>query len=269
MEKQIKYTEDVLFNNYMVSSLGEEQIHSQIPFYFDEETYENMVFYSERINKISLDILQGIEDKHKKLLDYFEDFKFKDKIFNLKCPIAPMVWTRYDTFRDEENNIYFAEFNYDKPCGQKEMHLAGNCNFDGNLNVEFIENFIKELLEICCNYSSLANSGEKINVGCLMDPCHYEELHHSYYFKHILKNTNINIVQVGSTNLSVKDEQVYGYSNIKLPIILRLFPTEFFYEISNISEILECVDKGKVLLINDPRIIAIQSKGFWIRSIQH
>lgn len=263
MEKQIKYTEDVLFNNYMVSSLGEEHVHSQIPFYFDEETYENMVFYSERINKISLDILQGIKDEHKKLLDYFEDFQFKDKIFNLKCPIAPMFWTRYDTFRDEQNNIYFAEFNYDKPCGQKEMHLAGKCNFEGNLNVEFIENFIKELLEVCYNYSSLANPGEKINVGFLMDPCHYEELHHSYYFKHILKNTNINIVQIGPTNLSVKDEYVYGYSNIKLPIILRLFPTEFFYEISNINEILECVDKGKVLLINDPRIIAIQSKGFF------
>lgn len=263
MEKQIKYTEDVLFNNYMVSSLGEEYVHSQIPFYFDEETYENMVFYSERINKISLDILQGITDTHKEVLDYFDDFQFKDKIFNLKCPIAPMFWTRYDTFRDEQNNIYFAEFNYDKPCGQKEIHLAGKGNFEGNINVEFIDNLIKELLEICCNYSSLENSEEKINVAFLMDPCHYEELHHSYYFKHILKDTNINIVQVGPNNLSVKDGHVYGYSDIKIPIILRLFPTEFFYEISNINEILECVDKGNVLLINDPRIIAIQAKGFF------
>jgi uncharacterized circularly permuted ATP-grasp superfamily protein len=48
-----------------------------------------------------------------------------------------------------------------------------------------------------------------------------------------------------------------------MPIILRLFPTEFFYEISNIEEILDCVDKGNTLLINDPRIIAIQAKGFF------
>ena len=112
-----------------------------------------------------------------------------------------MFWTRYDAFRDEQNNVYFAEFNYDKPCGQKEMHLAGKSDFDGNLNVGFIDNVIKELLEICSGYS---NCEEKINVGFLMDPCHYEELHHSYYFKYIFKNTNINIVQVGPNNLSVK-----------------------------------------------------------------
>lgn len=261
MKKQILYTEDVLFNNYMVSSLGEEYVHSQIPFYFDNATYENMVFYSEEINRISLEILQEITGRHKDALNYFDNFLYKDKIFNLKCPISPMFWTRYDTFRDVDNNIYFAEFNYDKPCGQKEMHLAGKSDFDGNINVDFIDSVIKELVKICYNYSK---SEEKINVGFLMDPCHYEELHHSYYFKHILKNTtNINIVQVGPNNLSVKDGYVYGYSKIKLPIILRLFPTEFFYEISNISEILECANNGNLLLINDPRIIAIQAKGFF------
>ncbi|AGX44765.1 glutathionylspermidine synthase family protein [Clostridium saccharobutylicum] len=260
MKKQFKYTEDVLFDNYMVSSFGEEYVHSQIPFYFDIDTYEDMVFYSEEINRISLKILKEISGNHKRALNYFDDFPLKDKIFNLKCPISPMFWTRYDTFRDVENNIYFAEFNYDKPCGQKEIALDGKMSFKGNLNLQFIDNIIKELLKICCSY---INSDEKINVGFLIDPCHYEELHHSYYFKHILKNTNVNIVQVGPTNLSVKDGDVYGYSSIKLPIILRLFPTEFFYEITNIEDILECFDKGNVLLINDPRIVAIQAKGFF------
>lgn len=260
MEKQISYTEEVLFNNYMVSSLGEEYVHSQIPFYFDKPTYDDMVLYSEEINRISLKILNEITGNHKAALNYFDDFPFKDEIFNLKCPIAPMFWTRYDTFRDIDNNIYFAEFNYDKPCGQKEMHLAGKSSFKGNLNEHFIDDFISELTEICCTY---AKNREKINVGFLMDPCHYEELHHSYYIKHIFKNTNINIVQVGPDNLTVKDRYVYGYSKIKLPIILRLFPTEFFYEISNINDILNCVNEGNLLLINDPRIIAIQGKGFF------
>lgn len=66
---------------------------------------------------------------------------------------------------------------------------------------------------------------------------HYEELHHGYYFKHVLKNTSINIVLVGPNNLSVKEGQVYAYSEVKLPIILRLFPTEFFHEITNINEV--------------------------------
>ncbi|NOW07288.1 glutathionylspermidine synthase family protein [Clostridium beijerinckii] len=260
MEKQINYTEDVLFNNYMVSSLGEEYVHSQIPFYFDKSTYEKMVFYSEEINRISLNILKNIKEGHSELLNYFDDFMFKEKIFNLKCPMSPMFWGRYDTFRDVDGDIYFAEFNYDKPCGQKEIHLSGKCSFDGNINVSFINNVIKELLKICKEH---AMEKEKIDVGFLMDPCHYEELHHSYYFKHILKDTNINIVQVGPDNLSVKDGYVYAYSNFKLKIILRLFPTEFFYEISNINEILNCVNCGNLLLINDPRVIAIQAKGFF------
>lgn len=260
MKKQIEYTEEVLFNNYMVSSLGEEYVHSQIPFYFDKVTHNNMIFYSEEINRISLEVLREITGKHKKALNYFDDFPLKERIFKLKCSLSPMFWTRFDTFRDENNTIYFGEFNYDKPCGQKEMALAGKSDFQGNLNTEFIDNVIRELMKICFNY--VKDQGQ-INVGFLMDPCHYEELHHSYYFKYILKNTNINIVQVGPNNLSVKDGYVYGYSNIKLPIILRLFPTEFFYEISNIEEILECFDKGTVLLINDPRIVAIQAKGFF------
>lgn len=146
----------------MVSSLGEEYVHSQIPFYFDKITYEKMVFYSEEINRISLKILDEITRNHKESLNYFDDFTLKDKIFNLKCSISPMFWTRYDTFMDTDDNIYFAEFNYDKPCGQKEMHLAGKSNFEGNLNGRFIDILIKELTEICYGYS---NDEEKINVG--------------------------------------------------------------------------------------------------------
>lgn len=145
MEKQLAYTEEVLFNNYMVSSLGEEYVHSQIPFYFDKITYSNMVDYSEEINRISLNILNNITGIHKCALNYFDDFPLKDEIFNLKCPIAPMFWARYDTFNDINNNIFFAEFNYDKPCGQKEMDLAGKSDFRGNLNKDFLMNFISSL----------------------------------------------------------------------------------------------------------------------------
>lgn len=260
MKSRISYTEDVLFNNYMVSAYGEEYVHSQIPFYFEKDVYDKITYYSEVINNLSLKILKDINGRHKKLLDYFDDFQLKSNIFNLECEISPMYWTRYDTFIDEENNVKFAEFNYDKPCGQKEMHLAGKLEFNGNINKNFIDNLIKEFLLIATEY---CNSNEKINVGFLMDPCHYEELHHSYYFKHIFQNTNINIVQVGPNNLSVIDGEVYAYSQIKLKIILRLFPTEFFYEIRNIEEILEVFNKGNVLIINDPRIIAIQAKGFF------
>lgn len=259
MKNQKEYTEEILFDNYMVSSLGEEKIHCQIPFYFEKNIYDSIVHHGEAVNEIALKVLSGINDKHKRLLNYFEDFNLKDKIFNLRCTLAPMFWTRFDTFRDNENNIYFSEFNYDKPCGQKEMALAGKSDFKGNINKEFINNLKDELVKICSDFSK-----EKIiNVAFLVDPCHYEELYHSYYFKDILKDTNINIISAGPTNLSVKNNFVYVYDEIKVDIILRLFPIEFNNEILNIEEILNVFEKGNVLIINDPRIIAIQAKGFF------
>lgn len=258
MKNQIKYTEEILFNNYMVSSFGEEYVHSQIPYYLDKDLYNNMLFYSESINKICLEILNNCTGKHKRALEYFDDFPLKKEIFNLKCPISPMYWTRYDTFINHQNEIKFAEFNYDKPCGQKEIHLAEKLQFEGNINKNFIENILREFKNICREYSKGNN-----NVGFLMDPCHYEELHHSYYFKHMLSESSINIIPVGPQNLSVKDDEVYAYSNIKLKVIFRLFPTEFFHEIRNIKEILKCFHMGNVTIINDPRVIAIQAKGLF------
>ena len=256
MKNQLNYSEDVLFNNYMVSSFGEEFVHSQIPYYINKNIYNNMIFYSENINRICIDILNNCTEKHKRILEYFEDFPYKEEIFNLKCPISPLYWTRYDTFINTSNEVKFAEFNYDKPCGQKEIHLAEKFKMAGNVNENFIEDILDEFEKICNNYSK-----ENKNIGFLMDPCHYEELHHSYYFKHMMKSKNINIIPVGPKNLSVKNNEVYAYSSIRLNVIFRLFPTEFFYEISNIKEILECFEMGNVTIINDPRVLAIQAKG--------
>ena len=260
MKKQLEYTEDILFNHYMVSALGEEYVHSQIPFFIESNLWERMKSYGEEINRIVLEVLSQVSGKHKELLSYFEDFPFKDRIFNLKCPLSPMYWTRFDTFIDKENKIYFSEFNYDKPCGQKEIHLAEKCDFEGNLNKGFVKGLISYLIEICDEFTK---GKEKINVGFLIDPCHYEELHHTYYFKDILKDTKLNIIPVGNNNLSVINDNVYAFSKVKLDVILKLFPTEFSWEIKNIEEILDSFDKRNVLLLNDPRIIGIQAKGLY------
>ncbi len=202
----------------MVSAYGEEYVHSQIPFYIEKDIYNRIVYYSETINNLALRVVENINGSHKKLLDYFEEFPLKERIFNLKCNLSPMYWTRYDTFIDKRKNIKFAEFNYDKPCGQKEIHLAGKLDFEENVNKNFVDDLIDELVAITKEYSGI----DKVDVGFLMDPCHYEELHHSYYFKHILKDTNINIVQVGPQNLSVINGEVYAYSKIKLKINTKI-----------------------------------------------
>lgn len=243
----------------MVSSSVEEFVHSQIPFFIDKNICSNIRSYSEEINRISLKVLSEINGRHKDLLKYVDDFPLKEKIFALTCPMSSVYWTRYDTFIDTKDDIYFAEFNYDKPCGQKEIALTGKDNFKGNLNEGFEEKLKDYLIEISREFAD----DEKINVGFLMDPAHYEEFHHSYYFKDIFKDTCINIIPVGTNNLSVSEGEVYAFSKVKLKVILRMFPAEYLYEVKNIEEILDCYNHGRVLIINDPRIIAIQSKGFF------
>lgn len=259
MKNQLKFTEDVLFNNYMVSSSVEEFVHSQIPFFIDKNICGNIRAYSEEINRISLKVLSEINGRHKELLKYVDDFPLKKKIFALKCPMSRVYWTRYDTFIDTNDDIYFAEFNYDKPCGQKEIALTGKEEFKGNLNEGFEERLKDYLIDISREFVQ----DEKINVGFLMDPAHYEEFHHSYYFKDIFKDTCINIIPVGTNNLSVIEGDVYAFSKIKVKVILRMFPAEYLQEVNNIDEILDCFNEGRVLIVNDPRIIAIQSKGYF------
>ncbi|MEG2289798.1 MAG: glutathionylspermidine synthase family protein [Clostridium sp.] len=259
MKNQKLFTEDVLFNNYMISSGYENYIHSQIPFYIGTSCYDKMVYYSETINKISIRVLSELNTNHNKLLSYIDDFPFKEDIFNLTCPIAPMIWTRFDTFRDSKGGIYFAEFNYDKPCAQKEIALAGSLDFDKNINMDFKANFIDSLISICNDLYKEKN----INVGILMDPCHYEEFHLATYIKDILSETNISIYQVGPKNLSVKDQEVYAFGEVKIKVILKLFPAEYLYEIDNFAEILDAFNKGKVTILNDPRVVAVQAKTFF------
>ena len=60
MKSRIRYTEDILFNNYMVSGYGEEYVHSQIPFYFEKDLYSKIVYYSEIINNLALRVIKNI-----------------------------------------------------------------------------------------------------------------------------------------------------------------------------------------------------------------
>lgn len=259
MQNQKLFTEDILFNNYMISSPYENFIHSQIPFFVDSTCYSKMVYYCESINKIAIRVLNELNTHHKNLISYIDDFPFKDDIFNLTCPVSPMLWTRFDTFRNTNGEIYFAEFNYDKPCAQKEISLAGAMDFETNINSDFKEDFIKSLVSICNDL----HKEENINVGILMDPCHYEEFHLATYIKDILKDTNITILQVGPTNLSVINDNVYAFEEVKINILLKLFPAEYLYEIHNFKDILETFNKGNVTILNDPRVVAIQAKTFF------
>lgn len=260
MIDQRKFTEEVLFNYYMVSNNSEERVHCQIPFYIEKTCYDDMVYYAEEVNKIALKVLTDINSTHKRIISYIDDFPLKEEILRLSCEFSPLFWTRFDTFRDEDNRVFFAEFNYDKPCAQKEIALAGAANIENNVNENFEEEFIKELKKIA---EDLKDTEKKVNVAVLMDPCHYEEFHLAFYFNSLFKNSNIKIIEAGPKNFSVRDNKVYAFEEIEVNIILRLFPTEYLYEVNDFKEILQCFENGTVSLINDPRVIAIQAKSFF------
>lgn len=247
----------------MPSNIKENHIHSQIPFYLDTDTYNKMVFYSETINTVCLNILNQLNTKHKKLVSYIDNFPLRDRIFSLNCNISPLLWTRFDTFRNNKGNILLAETNYDKPCAQKEIGLAASIDFAGNVNKFFEKRLISRLLSICETYCKSRAIDEKVTIAFLIDPCHYEEFHISYYLKDLCTNTQLNILQVGPKNLSVKGDKVFAFDDKKVDVILRLFPTEYLHEVNNIDEILDCFENSNVLILNDPRVIAIQAKSLF------
>lgn len=263
MIDQKQFTEEVLFRYYMASNKKENFIHSQIPFYLDTDTYDDMVYYSETINNVCLNILEQLNSKHKNLISYIDDFPLKNRIFSLNCSINPLLWTRFDTFRNNNGNILFAEINYDKPCAQKEIGLAGSMDFDGNVNKSFEKKMINELLSICEVYGKKKHINEKINAAFLIDPCHYEEFHAAYYVKELCADTRLNILQVGPQNFSVKDNKVFAFDEVRVDVILRLFPIEYLQEVNDIDKILDCFENGDVLVLNDPRVIAIQAKSLF------
>ncbi|MGL4737150.1 MAG: glutathionylspermidine synthase family protein [Cellulosilyticaceae bacterium] len=262
MKNQKAYTEEALFDYFLVSSQMEDYVHCQRPFYIERDCYDQMVTYSEGINRLCLRVLRGLQDTFQDFLPYIEDFPMRERILGLRCPVAPMFWTRFDTFREEETGaIRFAEFNYDKPCAQKEMGMVGKDDFTYNVNKNFESHFIQALSAICEDY----RPGQKAHhVAVLVDPCHYEELHLGYYFQRLMAQTSVVIHQVGPKNLWCDGQEVRAFGEQKIDVILRLYPTEYLYEVTDMPQILDCFEAGGVLLINDPRVVAIQVKNLFV-----
>jgi glutathionylspermidine synthase len=78
----------------------------------------------------------------------------------------------------------------------------------------------------------------------------------------ILKPLGYEFQIVGPNNLYVINEKVYAFER-EIDVILRLYPTEFLYEVKNFEDVVELFNKGKVLIINDPRVIIAQTKSLF------
>ncbi|MCX7746758.1 MAG: glutathionylspermidine synthase family protein [Clostridia bacterium] len=261
LSSQRKITEKILFDYYMVSSNREDEVYSPFPFYMDKNIFEEMVHSTLVLDKLTGRIIRKfIENPHEDLF-YMGDFPFKGEILNCGVPLAPFFWVRYDAFYREKGGIFFSEFNYDKPCAQREILVSEVFNPLNDPNIRFKEAFINGFEMIWKKYGH--QNKKRPRVAILVDPGHFEELHLAYLYISLLKPLGYDFIIAGGENFSVYDEKVFVF-NAEVDVILRQYPTEFMHEISHFEEILNLYKKGKVLILNDLRAIIGQVKSLFV-----
>lgn len=257
--KQREYTERILFDYYMVSSTREDMIHSRFPFYLEETVYMDMVHSAQVLDRLVRRIIQRTLEMRDVPYFQYGEFPMHQEVKQLQLPLPPFFWVRYDAFQREEQGIFFSEFNYDKPCAQREIAIAGEFPLPGNPNEDFSGQFGKAFTELWKQYGSGCKNPF---VAVLVDPGHYEEVHLAFLYADLLKPSGFDVMTVGGSNLEVKGDAVYAFGR-KVDIILRQFPTEHLYECADMEKVLELYQKGKVLMLNDPRVIFGQTKSLF------
>jgi glutathionylspermidine synthase len=253
-----KLSDKLLFDYYMIHSTRKDDVYCTVPFYLSNEEYREFKCSSEILDKLVYRIMSNITTTFMDFQYFIPDFKYRDIILNLKRPLKDTFWVRYDGFLKAKGGVFYSEFNYDKPCAQREILASGEMKANNNLNNEYRQRF-KNAFKKLLNIQTAKN---KYNIALLSDPCHAEEAHIMFLLEKELKQSNVEFIRVGPKNLYVDKELVYAFER-PIDIILRLFPTEFSYEINDFDKILEVFEKGKVDIVNDPRAIIGQCKNLY------
>ncbi|MCX7920597.1 MAG: glutathionylspermidine synthase family protein [Clostridia bacterium] len=258
-KKQRALTDKALFDYYLVSSVRENEICSPFPYYLDKQLFEKMVCATETLDKLVNRIIAKVIEEPADPLFITGKFPLQEEILNLGIPAYPFFWARYDAFQRRDGGIFFSEFNYDKPCAQRETAFSGMFETYNNPNKSFNAKFREGFEDLWRRFDK---SGQKPRVAILVDPGHYEEVHLAFLYIDILKELDYELIVVGGDNLVVDGDRVKAFGR-EVDIILRQFPVEFLHEVNDFKEILELFRQGKVLLINDPRSIIGQAKSLF------
>lgn len=253
-----KLSDKFLFQYFMLHSNRKDSIYSEKPFYITKEEHKQFVYTSTVLNNLVLKIINNINSRFIDFKAYIPDFKYKEKILNLKRPVTDVFWVRYDGFLKKDSGIFYSEFNYDKPCAEREILITGDMEAHNNINTDFRNNLKEALRHI------IKRQPEKnlYRIALLADPCHYEESLLTFLLQSELAHKNIEFVRVGPKNLCVNDGLVVAF-NKRVDVICRLFPTEYSCEIKDFDKILDVFEMGKVDIINDPRVIIGQCKNLY------
>ena len=156
--------------------------------------------------------------------------------------------------------VFYSELNYDKPCAQREiMVMESLVNSEENINKGFLERLKKNLYSICEEYFP---GKERFTIALLCSSSRVEETHLMMLFKELFENTRFKFIICNNTNFEQVDNSIYSFKE-KIDVIVRLYPTEFLGEVSCFPEILKLFEEGKLLLLNDPRVIIGQCKNLY------
>ncbi len=253
-------TDKLLFDYSMIDCRRKDTIFSPCPFYLDTETLTNIIKSTEILDLLVQRIIENIHGNFSDFKKYIKDFKYKEEILNTKIPLSPIFWARYDAFIRQEGGIFFSEFNYDKPCAQREIMVSEYLEAHNNVNKGFKDKFITSFKNIVSDFFKGKNN---FNIAILVDPCHLEETHLSCLYKDIMEDDNFHFIAVGPKNLKVINGELLAFGKEKIQVVLRQFPTEYINEICDIEKILSLYDQGKILILNDPRVIIGQCKSLF------
>jgi glutathionylspermidine synthase len=211
------------------------------------------------VNRLLKNIIEG------KISIPFEmgDFPLKEKIIHSKGRLMPFFWCRYDAFIRESGGVFFSEFNYDKPCAQREIAASYKLSNKNSPNENFVDDFKKGFICLWNEYRrGKQDIPEKPMVAILISTNHYEELHLSYLYSDWLEEIGFETIVAGDKNFYVEGKSVKVFDK-KVDIILRQFPTEFLHEVNNSDKIIELFDEDEILIINDPRASIAQVKSLF------
>ncbi len=267
MQAQHELTEKLLFDYYLVSTVQEGEVASPFPFYLDRGTFEQMQDSALILDGLVRRLIQAYLAGDTSVGLHLESFPHLERILGLNLPLLPFYWVRFDAFVRPGGGIFFSEFNYDKPCAQREILFNNLFDPMGNPNCNFAANFAAGLQELWAVYNSATSSpygkpSPKPTVGIMVDPNHYEELHLAYLYKDLLEPAGFPCLIAGGKNFRAAGNRAYAF-NQQVDIILRQYPVEHSDEIENFGPLLELYQAGRVLLVNDPRSILGQGKALF------
>ncbi|GFP74167.1 glutathionylspermidine synthase family protein [Clostridium fungisolvens] len=246
----------MMFKYDMVHTTRKNDVFADEPAFISEALANNFKKSSEILNTLIERILNGINKEFEDVKPYIPDFKYKDEIIAIKRKLPETLWVRYDGFR-KEDGIFYSELNYDKPCAQRE------CSFNSTFENAFGDNFDKDLRSVFKRICTEEIPDKKeLNIAFLTAPSRYEETHLAMYIKDLLEDSKHFFILAGPDNFNVVGDKVYAF-NKQIDVMIRLYPTEFLYEVRDFEHILRLHDNNKFLILNDPRVIIAQSKSLY------